>query len=288
MLNSVNLHKKFTPNATKSPKIHRKAVKMKTLFSYNDKDIYYDKDLILCLEKLGVKGGDILCVHSELFNFGTPLLPRNDYLNALLECFLAVLGSKGTLLMPTFTYSFCENLPYDKLNSKSTVGLLTEFFRKQKGVFRTDDPIFSFAVKGAKAKCFLKPCESCFDEHSAYGELSKNHGKILLFGHKELANSFAHFVEEKARVSYRYYKDFSGVFIDENGEKSTKTIKYFVRHLDKRSIISVPKLVELLEKTDNFRCEDFGGGQIALIDAHKFELDLLKVLKDDEGSMLYD
>lgn len=32
--------------------------------------------------------------------------------------------------MPTFTYSFCKNEIYDKLNSKSTVGVLTEYFRK--------------------------------------------------------------------------------------------------------------------------------------------------------------
>ncbi|WP_089503411.1 AAC(3) family N-acetyltransferase [Campylobacter pinnipediorum] len=49
-------------------------------------------------------------------------------------------------MMPTFTYSFCDRDIYDKEKSKSKVGILGEFFRKLKGVYRTDDPIFSFAV----------------------------------------------------------------------------------------------------------------------------------------------
>lgn len=260
---------------------------MKALLEYKDK-VFYDEDLKACFRKLGVARGDTLCVHTELFGFGTPLLTRNDYLSALIECFWQVIGEQGTLIMPTFSYSFCKNESYDKNLTRSTVGILTEFFRKQNGVFRTDDPIFSFAVKGAKAQCFLKECETCFDSNSAYSELSKNNGKIVLFGHKELANSFAHFVEEKARVSYRYYKNFSGILVDEKGIKHQKNIKYFVRDRNKRSIISIPKLVELLEKTHNFNYANFGGGGIAVIDAHKFELDLYKALKDDESSMLYE
>ncbi|EAJ5678338.1 acetyltransferase, partial [Campylobacter lari] len=109
---------------------------MKYFLEYNDKK-YSNIDLIEAFKKLGIKKGDILCVHSELMKFGIPLLPRNEFLQTILDCFFEVIDKEGTLIMPTFTYSFCKNEVYDNLNSKSTVGVLTEYFRKWGGVKRT-------------------------------------------------------------------------------------------------------------------------------------------------------
>ncbi|EFB0440949.1 acetyltransferase, partial [Campylobacter lari] len=44
---------------------------MKYFLEYNDKK-YSNVDLIEAFKKLSIKKGDILCVHTELFNFGTP------------------------------------------------------------------------------------------------------------------------------------------------------------------------------------------------------------------------
>ncbi|EKO0299524.1 aminoglycoside 3-N-acetyltransferase, partial [Campylobacter lari] len=52
---------------------------MKYIFKCNDKK-YSNVDLLKTFEKLDIKKGDILCVHTELFNFGRPLLPRNEFL----------------------------------------------------------------------------------------------------------------------------------------------------------------------------------------------------------------
>ncbi|EOI4396612.1 AAC(3) family N-acetyltransferase, partial [Campylobacter jejuni] len=81
---------------------------MKYFLEHNGKK-YSDKDLIDAFYQLGIKRGDILCVHTELMKFGKALLTKNDFLKTLLECFFKVLGKEGTLLMPTFTYSFCKN-----------------------------------------------------------------------------------------------------------------------------------------------------------------------------------
>ncbi|HEB7547832.1 TPA: AAC(3) family N-acetyltransferase, partial [Campylobacter coli] len=106
---------------------------MKKLFQYNQK-IYTQKDLVNTLKNIGIKNGDIICVHTEIFHFQTPLLSKNEFLNSFLEALFKAIGKEGTLIMPTFTYSFCKNEVYDKLNSKCTVGILNEFFRKQEGV----------------------------------------------------------------------------------------------------------------------------------------------------------
>ncbi len=249
-------------------------------------EIFTTKDLILALEKVGVKSGDILCVHTEIFNFGTPLLPKNEFLSAVLECFWQVLGKNGTLIMPTFTYSFCKNKPFNKLESGSTMGVLTEFFRKQKGVFRSDDPIFSFAVSGAKKDLFLKPCATCFGVGSVYDELARNNGKIMLFGTDKLGYTFTHFVEEVANVSYRYFKEFSGILIDEKGEEKNAKIKYFVRDLNKNSHLSIAKQIDFLKKNDNFALTQFGAAPIVLIKAKPYLNELLKAFKKDENCLL--
>lgn len=190
---------------------------MKYFLEHNDKK-YSDIDLIEAFKKLGITKGDILCVHSELMKFGTPLLPRNEFLQTILDCFFEVIGKEGTLIMPTFTYKFCKNGIYNKLNSKSEVGILTEYFRKCNGVKRTNDPIFSFAIKGAKEELFLKDTTSCFGENCVYEILAKENGKLILFGSKIAGYTFSHFIEEKARIPYRYFKNFSGKIIDKDGK----------------------------------------------------------------------
>ncbi|EOI2760049.1 TPA: AAC(3) family N-acetyltransferase, partial [Campylobacter jejuni] len=213
---------------------------MKYFLEHNDKK-YSDKDLIDAFYQLGIKRGDILCVHTELFNFGVPLLSRNEFLQTILNCFFEVIGKEGTLIMPTFTYSFCKNEVYDKLNSKCTVGTLNEFFRKQQGVKRTNDPIFSFAIKGAKEELFLKNTTSCFGENSVYDTLVKENGKIILLGTKIAGYTFTHFIEEKIKVPYRYFKEFKGKIILENKMPKEIVINYYVRDLEENSNLDVYK-----------------------------------------------
>ncbi|EJG9898451.1 aminoglycoside N(3)-acetyltransferase, partial [Campylobacter lari] len=185
---------------------------MKYFLEYNGKK-YSNIDLIEAFKKLGITKGDILCVHTELFNFGTPLLPRNEFLQTILDCFFEVIGEEGTLIMPTFTYSFCKNEVYDKVKSCTKMGALNEYFRKQIGVKRTNDPIFSFAIKGAKEGLFDTQNLSCFGKNSGYDILTKNNGKIIYFG-LDWAHTFIHYIEEKFKVDYRYFKIFKGIIKD--------------------------------------------------------------------------
>ncbi|EAI3896839.1 aminoglycoside N(3)-acetyltransferase, partial [Campylobacter lari] len=253
---------------------------MKYFLEYNDKK-YSNVDLIEAFKKLGIKKGDILCVHTELFNFGTPLLPRNEFLQTILDCFFEVIGEEGTLIMPTFTYSFCKNEVYDKLNSPTKMGALNEYFRKQTGVKRTNDPIFSFAIKGAKEELFLKDTTSCFGENCVYDILTKENGKLILFGPKTIGYTFSHFIEEKAYVPYRYFKIFSGKIIDEKNKTFQKNIKYYVRKLDENSNLDIDKQVAILKNDNNFNILNFSNAYIINIDMKKYFKKTLKALKDN-------
>ncbi len=81
------------------------------------------------MEKLGLKQGDTLCIHSELFRLGEVLVSKQEFLQSIIDSFFQVIGNKGTLIMPTCSYSFNRYKNYDKIHTKSTMGILSEYFR---------------------------------------------------------------------------------------------------------------------------------------------------------------
>lgn len=253
---------------------------MKYFLEYNNKK-YSDIDLINILKKLDIKKGDILCIHTELFKFGSPLLSKYEFLQTIIDCFFEVIGKEGTLIMPTFTYSFCKNEVYDKLNSITKMGALNEYFRKCKGVKRTNDPIFSFAIKGAKQDLFLKETTSCFGKNCVYETLIKLNGKYLLFG-TDIGHTLTHHIEEKNGVEYRYFKNFKGIVIDENN-KYNKNINYYVRYLDKNSLPDVDSINDITRKTNNFKLEKFGGADICIFNSKEYEQAIINALKKDKN-----
>lgn len=93
------------------------------------KGLVYQKDLELALRTLGLHQGDTLCIHSELFKFGEILVSKKEFLQSILDSFFKIVGEQGTIIMPTFTYSFNRYKDYDKIHSKSTMGILSEYFR---------------------------------------------------------------------------------------------------------------------------------------------------------------
>ncbi len=260
---------------------------MQYLLEYNTKK-YSDNDLLDVFEHLGIKRGDILCVHSELLGLGKPLLPKNIFMQNIIDCFWKIIGEAGTLIMPTFTYSFCKNEVYDKLHSKSTVGILTDFYRQQIGVKRTNDPIFSFAVKGAKEKLFMEDTRKCFGNNSVYDMLAKQDGKIILFGTEMLGYTFSHYIEEKAKVDYRFYKTFSGLMINEQGNAINKEIDFYVRYLDRNSDLSISKQISILKQSNNFVSKKFAKSCIVSISAKKYLEVTLQELQKNPYCLLED
>lgn len=258
---------------------------MKPLIDYHGKTIS-DLDITKALRSVGLKSGDTACVHSELIAFGKPIVKKDEFLSSLIDCFWEVLGDNATLVMPTFTYSFCDGKIYDKLLSKGKMGALNEFFREQPNVVRTDDPIFSFAIGGKDKELYLKESKSCFDSDSVYATLLANKAKLILFGNPNKGFTFSHFVEESAGVDYRFYKEFTGDMIDENGIKTKKSIKYYVRDTAKRSIIDIDKNINLLKSSNNFRDIKIGGASIVLINLKEYYDTLIEALSKDKMAII--
>ena len=209
----------------------------------------YDRSsAIAALREAGVRRGDILFSHVGVGFLGLPQGEASALTAALIleEAFTEVLGEEGTLIVPTYTYSFCNGEDYDPDTTPSTVGQFTEWFRTRPGVVRSLEPIFSVAARGARAHELLHalPPDS-FGDDSIYGRLLRAGGSLCNIGVGFRYATFVHFVEQLVGVPYRYKKKFNGNLI-EGGKKIPLEVTYYVRS-EKAGDDSLPDLSRLEE-----------------------------------------
>lgn len=203
-------------------------------------------------KKSGINEGDCVLIHSSLkrlivdySGLGYELTPT-----IILESFLKAVGKNGTLMFPLFNFNFPKSKSFDFAETPSQMGALTEVARKYQGSVRTGHPIYSFAVIGYYAELFSK-----VDNYSGYGidspftSLMNLNGKIAILDLPDQNSmTFYHYIEEFHRVKYRYYKEFSGEYIDETGRASSKTYTLFVRKIEDGVLTEVDLTGELLWK----------------------------------------
>ena len=99
------------------------------VFSFNGQNFGFH-ELCQALDKVGINAGDDICVHTSLMRLGKILVKPNIFLGTFVAALREVIGPNATLIMPTFTYSYCKQQVYDVRNSPSTMGILTEYYRK--------------------------------------------------------------------------------------------------------------------------------------------------------------
>lgn len=207
-------------------------VAAQVLYYSNSKPITKN-DIIAALRSAGLERGDIAMVHSDIGSFGRlgEVKDRDDFLGSIFNAFMTVLGIGGTLIVPSYTYSFCKNQNFDVKKTRSTVGVFTEFVRNRPDAVRSEDPIFPHVGIGKNAnKLLLSLSDECFGEESFFDRLYKSGGKIINFG-KFFDITFIHYIENAFKVSYRFNKNFSGLVVRADGSICPKTVTYYVRYL---------------------------------------------------------
>lgn len=241
-------------------------------------------DFIKALKNAGIKKGDTVCVHSQIFSFGKSLLPKKEILNTLVLILKNAVGDEGTILMPTFSYSYCKGEVYDVEKSKSDVGILTEYFRMLPDVERTMHPIFSFAVWGKRKQEFLDLPVTSFNSDSVYGRLKECNDKLVLLG-APLGYTYYYLAEEYVQVSHRYYKDFKGITKTKEGIYES-IVPYYVRKLDRRSTESERKINNYLFEKELQQSVSLGHGSITVANMHPVFDSLVKKLTENESFFL--
>ena len=108
-------------------------------------DTLSKRELIADFRKLGVAPGQVVMMHSSLSSVGHVSGGPNTIIDAL----LAVLGKRGTLVMPSFNHGSAE--VYNKATSRSISGAIPDAFWRRPGVHRSNHPSHAVAAFGPKA-----------------------------------------------------------------------------------------------------------------------------------------
>ncbi len=148
------------------------------------------------LVQTGIKSGDVVLGHFALSQFGY----IEGGAEGLIDTVLSLLGTDGTLVMPTFTFSWIGRLPYNSCTTPSRVGAVTDRFWRRPGVLRSEHPTHSFAASGKHAFALLADhnhTRSPLSPEGPLGRLEALNGKILLFAPPS-ANTTMHVGEYRA------------------------------------------------------------------------------------------
>ena len=166
---------------------------------------------------LGVESGMVLLVHSSLSAMGWV----NGGPVAVIIALQEVLGSTGTLVMPAHSTGLSdpsgwENPPVPRswwhiiretmpayrpdLTPTRNMGVISETFRKRKGVLRSSHPHFSFCALGARAREITDHHSLAFGmgEESPLARIYDLGGHVLLLGVGYDRNSSLHLAEYRA------------------------------------------------------------------------------------------
>jgi len=233
------------------------------IFQTDDKQ-YYFSDLVSILKKTGINSNDVVFIHSDVGKFGKlgDIGSKKQYNKLFLDACIQVVGNNGTIIMPTFTYSFCKNEIYDVEKSPSSLNYFTELARITPGFIRSEDPIFSVIAKGAKSKEMISNLSTdCFGTDSIFEKLYHENALFLMLGTDLNVLTMIHYIENFMKVPYRYEKIFSGI-IRKNGKEIKRSYKYCVRNLDLDPKLSLNKLYENLQSKNKIKEIDLGEGKI--------------------------
>ena len=202
-----------------------------------DFDLITVKSLSRQLQELGVKERMTLLVHSSLSSLGWVCGGPQAVVMALEE----VLGNEGTLVMPTHSNDLSDpamwqhpgvpekwwqqirdEMPAYRADLSPTreMGAISECFRKQDGVLRSNHPQVSFAANGKNANYVTGShrLEFSMGEGSPLARLYELDASVLLLGVSHGSSTSIHLAEYRADYPRKKIVQ-SGAPIFEDGKR---------------------------------------------------------------------
>jgi len=231
----------------------------------------YDREqLAAAFRRIGLREGDSVFVHSNIGLLGVPKggLVKETIFDTVFGAFTDVIGKEGTLIVPTFTFSFAKSQPYDPDATPSTSGMFTEMFRRLPQARRSSDPMFSVAAIGRRAREFTDdvPIE-CFGQKSFFDRLMKTNGAICNIGIPP-GSTFIHYVEQSLNVPYRFKKLFTGQLIKDGSARNATAI-FFCQDLTNPDTVADFSLFEKEARRQRaVTTAIVGRGEVSLIRAN--------------------
>ena len=238
-------------------------------------------------KKINIKKNDTVMIHGNLAVVDQKKFNDNKKnINFFFKELINYFGNKGTIIIPTFTYSYIKKKIYNLKDTPSEVGMFSEEFRKLKKTSRTKNPIFSVGVVGKNKNFFLKSSYSdCFGKNTVFDLLKKLDGKIVCLGCHFNRVTFTHYLEQMNKVDYRFFKKFKGTIV--NGKSKKKiTTSYYVRKMKKSTEIDLSKLMKKALKEKKIYISDFRRFEVISIKANDFYKIGKNLIKSDPLSLI--
>jgi len=230
----------------------------------NDEACIRSAEFTDALRAVGVRDNDVVFIHADLGVFGRigPGIDKLTLCRSLLDAIERCIPD-GTLAMPTFTYSFCRGKLFDREKSPAEqMGLLSEFFRTEKGVVRSTHPIVSVAARGPKAEKLIDVDLDAYGAKSVFARLHALDAIVVFFGAPFDRATFIHHIEAMHAVPYRSAKIFTGT-IRSGGSERKVSCTYHVLPLDGSVQTELSRLETKLRRDGDLREASVGAGRIS-------------------------
>jgi aminoglycoside 3-N-acetyltransferase len=161
-------------------------------------------DLIIEIDNRLDKNWQILMVHSSI----NGLLPMyNGNALELLKALIEYCGPNRTLVMPAFYFgehgegargTLKKNPRFDLRRTPSQMGLLTELFRRSKGVLQSRHPVYRVAARGPHAEDLIRGHEqvpSGMGKGTPFDYMARHNARIIGIGKTFQVMTQTHHVE---------------------------------------------------------------------------------------------
>lgn len=252
---------------------------MKSSVDYSHQDIYR------AYQSMGVSAGKVVYVTGNLGALGKfSQNNKNEILNAHFSILMDLIGEKGTLVVPTHSWSLCNTItPFDPEKTLSETGAFSEFVRRQDGAIRQFHPFSSVTAIGHDA---LNICSD--NSRHAYGPNSPFERMIdaeaiyLVVGRPiNMAVSVVHHAEMVMGVPYRYAKEFIHPCIV-RGEQILVNFYLYVLRRDVDIIRDRnKKILEFYLKNNNLLCGRLGRSTVQAVRIDEFYKSSVNLLSRD-------
>lgn len=200
---------------------------------------YSPKDIVRAFREAGIEAGDTIFLSCFLSSLGRleGASSKEIFCASYLSSIFEVLGSSGTLVVPTYTQQVGRfGVPYIHETTPTPYGEFYELIRSRPGAVRSFHPVFSLTAMGAKAAQICGEVDaSGFGVNSAFGYLFRSGGKSLSLGFELSSGNIvkgAHYVETTYGAPYTYNKILDAD-VYKKGQKSSKV---FVLNVPYRNV----------------------------------------------------
>lgn len=249
-------------------------------------------DLEKAFRELGLNDGSRVCMYSAMSRFGRIEGGAHTVIAALEE----VIGAEGCLAMPAFPIIgsgldyLTRQTVFDVRNTPSTMGAITETFRKLPNVLRSLHPTHSLCAKGKGALELVKGHDECntpFGIGSPFWKMIDMQTDLIAFGvgvqHFTLYHTFEDLCGESFPFTVYLQKHFTVDCLDQEGKIKVVTTPVHDPALSRNRIDTNPEIeVEmkhLLFNGGKMKSTKVGKGRILSIKAYDLISELHRFLK---------